>query len=218
MGPPLFPYASLIYSSLEWNKTLNQALSDTLTEKNQFVQRMVEGNEYLCKELLKYSVNNLLELIEKYKDEGQKSNKPFGEFLANKGILPLYGMPSNVREFYLGISEKNELISVDRDAETAIYEFAPNQTLVVDKQTYQSKGFVPSLYIPPFGYDIKKRSNDKDGWFYEKYEVAKCPQCSMINLKQDGIILKCHNCQYVLSESQFRHMWILLHTYLLENL
>lgn len=199
-----FPYASVIYSSLEWNKTLNQALSDTLTEKNQFVQRMVEGNEYLCKELLKYSVNNLLELIEKYKDEGQKSNKPFGEFLANKGILPLYGMPSNVREFYLGISEKNELISVDRDAETAIYEFAPNQTLVVDKQTYQSKGFVPSLYIPPFGYDIKKRSNDKDGWFYEKYEVAKCPQCSMINLKQDGIILKCHNCQYVLSESQFR--------------
>ena len=113
-------------------------------------------------------------------------------------------MPSNIREFYLGVSEKNELISVDRDAETAIYEFAPNQTLIVDKQMYQSKGFVPSLYIPAFGYDIKKRNNDIDAWFYEKFEVAKCPQCSMFNLKQERTLLKCHNCQFDLNESQFR--------------
>ena len=199
-----FPYASAIYSSLEWENTLDNALNSSLDKKNKFVQRMIEDNKYLCEELLKYSVKNLLELIDKYKDEGKKSNKPFGEYLANKGILPLYGMPSNVREFYLGVSEKNELISVDRDAETAIYEFAPNQTLIVDKQTYQSKGFVPSLYIPAFGYDIKKRNNDIDAWFYEKFEVAKCPQCSMFNLKQERTLLKCHNCQFDLNESQFR--------------
>ena len=199
-----FPYASLIYSSIEWHNTLKEALKDTLILKNQFVEGMLEGNDGICNELLKYPVSKFLECIDKYEDEGRKSNKPFGEFLANKGILPLYGMPSNVREFYLGVSEKDELISVDRDAETAIYEFAPNQTLVVDKQTYQSKGFVPSLYMPAFGSSIKKQSNDKDAWFYEKYEVAKCPECSMMNLKQNNTTFKCHNCQCILSESQFR--------------
>ncbi len=200
-----FPYASLIYSSSKWKEILFDALEASLYKKNQFVQSMLGFNTSLCDSLVHYSADDLLSLIYKFEDEGKKSNKPFGEYLANKGILPLYGMPSNVREFYLGVSEKGNLISVDRDSETAIYEFAPNQTLVVDKQTYQSKGFVPSLYVPTFGKEIKKSNNDKDAWFYENFEVAKCLQCSMFNLKQESDVHRCHNCQYELNENQFVH-------------
>ncbi|WP_446892536.1 DEAD/DEAH box helicase [Acinetobacter sp. NS4_7] len=199
-----FPYANEIYSMPEWKKRLEDALRYTESLKNSFVKAMLETNLSLSNVLEDYSVDDLVTLIYKSSEEGKKSNKSFGEFLANKGILPLYGMPSNVREFYLGISEKNELFSVDRDAETAIYEFAPNQTLVVDKKTYQSKGFVPSLYLPPFGHTIKKSSDDENSWFYESYLIAKCPQCSAINLKQVEKFHKCHNCGVTLLDQQFK--------------
>lgn len=199
-----FPYANEIYSASEWEKQLEEALEKTFVLKNNFAKVMLETNPSLTEKLVDYSVKDLLNLIYKFAEEGKKSNKPFGEYLANKGVLPLYGMPSNVREFYLDISEKNELRSVDRDAETAIYEFAPNQTLVVDKKTYQSKGFVPNLYLPPFGHNVKKNNDDENAWFYESYLIAKCDVCLAINLKKVEEAPKCHNCGTEIAAQQFK--------------
>lgn len=54
-------------------------------------------------------------------------------FLAEHGLLPMYGMPTRVRDLYVGI-EENELgqpdwDSIDREMDLAIYEFAPGSSL-----------------------------------------------------------------------------------------
>lgn len=54
------------------------------------------------------------------------------QYLAENGLLPMYGMPTRVRPMYLGIKnqgDKPEWEYVDRDIDIAIYEFSPGQTV-----------------------------------------------------------------------------------------
>jgi DEAD/DEAH box helicase domain-containing protein len=61
--------------------------------------------------------------------------------LAENGVLPMYGMPTNVRVAYLrGGGE------VDRDAELALTEFAPNAELLKDKKYYPMEGITSPRY------------------------------------------------------------------------
>jgi hypothetical protein len=61
--------------------------------------------------------------------------------LAENGVLPMYGMPTNVRVAYLrGGSE------VDRDAEMALTEFAPKAELLKDKKYFPMTGITSPRY------------------------------------------------------------------------
>lgn len=61
--------------------------------------------------------------------------------LAENGVLPIYGMPTNVRIAYLrGGGE------VDRDAELALTEFAPKAELLKDKKYYPMTGITSPRY------------------------------------------------------------------------
>ena len=81
------------------------------------------------------------------------------QFLAEQGLLPMYGMPTRVRDLYLGVeregsgkSEKIEWSSMDRDLEMAIFEFAPGNRLVKDKQKHKVVGFTGRLLDPSRKY------------------------------------------------------------------
>jgi Lhr-like helicase len=61
--------------------------------------------------------------------------------LAENGVLPIYGMPTNVRVAYLkGGGE------VDRDSELALTEFAPKAELLKDKKYYPLTGITSPRY------------------------------------------------------------------------
>lgn len=76
-----------------------------------------------------------------------KSNvEGLAEALANEGLLPLFGMPSVVRDFYHGLSD-NQLLKIDRPIELAISEFAPGAIKTKDKAEYEVAGItVPMNY------------------------------------------------------------------------
>lgn len=70
----------------------------------------------------------------------------FAQSLAEGGLLPMYGMPSDSREFYHGFNYSlNELRSIDRSTEMAINEFAPGSEKTKDKGKYRIEGITTPL-------------------------------------------------------------------------
>lgn len=67
------------------------------------------------------------------------------EKLAEGGILPMFGMPTTIRNLYHGISKHLEPLSIDRAQSMAIYEFAPGAQKTKDKAIHQVIGFTSDI-------------------------------------------------------------------------
>lgn len=66
------------------------------------------------------------------------------ERLAEGAVLPMFGMPSRVRLLYHGL-RKTESLTIDRDLDLAITEFAPGSQKTKDKRIYTAIGFTPAF-------------------------------------------------------------------------
>lgn len=86
---------------------------------------------------------NIGQIQEKLENATNRSPLPSGlaSALAENGVLPMYGMPTNVRVAYLQGGG-----AVDRDAELALTEFAPNAELLKDKKYYPMEGITSPRY------------------------------------------------------------------------
>jgi DEAD/DEAH box helicase domain-containing protein len=66
--------------------------------------------------------------------------------LAESGLLPMYGMPSNTRSFYHGVNT-TDVREIDRSLEQSITEFAPGSVKTKDKGEYESIGLSVPLKL-----------------------------------------------------------------------
>ncbi|MDP2338930.1 MAG: DEAD/DEAH box helicase [Bacteroidota bacterium] len=73
------------------------------------------------------------------------STTDISEKLAEGGILPMFGMPTTVKELFHGINKAIEPLSIDRPQSMAIYEFAPGAQKTKDKAIHQSIGFTTDI-------------------------------------------------------------------------
>ncbi len=94
-----------------------------------------------------------------------ESDKGLASYLSETGFLPMYGMPSDSRNFYHGFvcveknnQKKYEIKKIDRSSEVAISEFAPGSEKTKDKGKYRVEG----LTIP-----IKEDENSRRISFYD---------------------------------------------------
>lgn len=74
--------------------------------------------------------------------------KDTGDKLAQGGVLPMFGMPTTVRNLHLGARRqggKLMLPLIDRQLDMAIYEFAPGSQKLKDKFYYRANGFTSEL-------------------------------------------------------------------------
>ena len=75
-------------------------------------------------------------------DNEEISTNDISEKLAEGGILPMFGMPTTVRNLYHGINKlSKEGLVIDRPQSMAIYEFAPGAQKTKDKAIHQVIGF-----------------------------------------------------------------------------
>ena len=68
--------------------------------------------------------------------------------LAEGGLLPMYGMPSDLRTFYHGFNRDPRIMDlreIDRSTEMAITEFAPGSEKTKDKGKYRVEGITTAL-------------------------------------------------------------------------
>jgi DEAD/DEAH box helicase domain-containing protein len=102
--------------------------------------------------------------------------------MAEAGLLPMFGMPTRVRDLYLSLERKDDGRSVwdtmDRDLDIAVHEFAPGSVLVKDKLQHRCIGFTGPLP------DVRSRPGDPEpavtplaAAFGSSFELVACPSC-----------------------------------------
>jgi DEAD/DEAH box helicase domain-containing protein len=85
--------------------------------------------------------NGLINKAESIIKNEEIASNDISEKFAEGGILPMFGMPTTVKNLYHGINRKPEPLSIDRAQAMAIYEFAPGAQKTKDKAIHQVIGF-----------------------------------------------------------------------------
>ena len=85
--------------------------------------------------------NGLIEKAESIINNEEIASNDISEKFAEGGILPMFGMPTTVKNLYHGINRKPETLSIDRAQAMAINEFAPGAQKTKDKAIHKVIGF-----------------------------------------------------------------------------
>lgn len=100
---------------------------------------------------------------------------------AEGGILPMFGMPTDVKNLYHGIGRNNAIQKIDRAQAMAIYEFAPGAQKTKDKAIYQTIGFTSELIKTRDGRGetITNKNDRQTGYspFYLSRWMERCKKC-----------------------------------------
>lgn len=97
-------------------------------------------------ELENYAREQLYENIQRCANNSELIGDGLAERLAEGGILPMYGMPSRVRNLYHhDPSGRQKFATIDRDLDLSITEFSPSSEKTKDKRIYTSIGFTAPL-------------------------------------------------------------------------
>jgi hypothetical protein len=104
--------------------------------------------------------------------------------LAEQGTLPMYGMPTRVRNLYTGHRAtpdrpgEHKWSTIDRDLDIAVYEFAPGSLIVKDKKAHTCVGFTgPVLDFTAYrtnAPDLQPMSEP----FARPFWILECPHCN----------------------------------------
>lgn len=129
--------------------------------------------------------------------------------MAERGLLPLYGMPTRSRNLYVGMRTRRqgdtddpEWDTIDRDQDVAIFEFAPGAILVREKRRHLCVGFVGELPPP----DRNPTNNDVvpyDGWARETFYVGFCEACGSWEKDKEGM-RPCSACGATIPQDSYR--------------
>jgi DEAD/DEAH box helicase domain-containing protein len=129
--------------------------------------------------------------------------------LAEAGLLPMFGMPTRVRNLYLGsvLDDEDETqrswSTIDRDLDLAIFEFAPGAVIVKDKQQHRCIGFTGPLENP-FRPGSSQHPRDLVPYvnpFGEPFWLLHCGNCgSWHRYDQKPTGVDCRSCHYVLPD------------------
>lgn len=98
-------------------------------------------------ESIKIDVDALITEITKAAGDPVIRGDGLAERLARKGLLPLFGMPSDTVSIYHGMRGRSTVMSIERSARIAVSEFAPGSLLLKDKFRYRTDGFTPAIDV-----------------------------------------------------------------------
>jgi hypothetical protein len=197
----------------DWPGRLRDALTKTVAERDSFIATATFDAEQRHRLLEKSGVTQLIEEINKLKHFAPNSEMGLARFLAEWGLLPMYGMPTRVRNLYLGLRSVNvggvedyEWSTMDRDLDLAVFEYAPGAVLVKDKQKHRVVGFTGSLSTPQSFKkgDLSIRALSR--WFETETWVAVCKGCGSAS-RTDLLplaALKCEDCEEEISPEEFK--------------
>jgi DEAD/DEAH box helicase domain-containing protein len=115
------------------------------------------------------------------------------ERLAEGGVLPMYGMPSRVRDLYHhDPSRKQKVATIDRDLDLAITEFSPSAEKTKDKRIYTSIGFTAPL-LPDKESGLRPASEQP---LSSRKWMLRCQRCQCTETSESQIThIECPNCQ-----------------------
>ncbi|MDK9705371.1 MAG: helicase-related protein [Sulfuritalea sp.] len=205
---------------LDWPRRLHAALVATQTVRDSFLNAAVISVAHSANDAAFIATYLTADkIIEEIKDAagGSPPNERMGlgQFLAERGLLPMYGMPTRVRNLYIGLrkgathgghDELPEWSTIDRDIDIAISEFAPGNLLMKDKREHLVVGFTGQLPDP-----MRKKGqgvslgNPMTHWWDDTLHIAFCPTCGSANTSQavPDNPAECVDCNTLVPADQF---------------
>ena len=96
------------------------------------------------------------------------ANQKIAQRLAEGGVMPLYGMPTDMKELYLNTHGS----TISRSSDIAIYEFAPGSQKTKDKKKYTAIGFTSG--------------NNGNGLPYLSTNLYTCAKCKRIRVDDNA--------------------------------
>jgi len=170
-------------SSNGWRQRIREALVETEPEARAYLKQLC-GASKLAERLPVLSIDVLLGEIERIELTGECRMAGLAHSLAEQGSLPMYGMPTRVRNLYTGHRSAPERRSehkwstIDRDLDISVYEFAPGSVIVKDKKAHTCVGFTgPLLDFTTYGNNVPEVDpmSDPFGW---AFWMLECPSCN----------------------------------------
>ncbi len=164
-------------------ESVHSILRETTIEDPDEIRRYVAGGALLR------DVGDVATLALSHRDLSQQ--------LAERGLLPMYGMPTRQRYLYLAKPRNlNDVddITVDRDSEIAISEFAPGNSVIRDGHRHISVGVVE--------YEVGRggRPQPVADPLGDRSRLGTCPACWFTTLRpsdEDIVCPKCGDDRYV---------------------
>jgi DEAD/DEAH box helicase domain-containing protein len=197
-----------------WGDLAEKALADTANAAADLAAVLTEGTSLDLQSLLDPSTvrAKIEEVLAELRELG------LAHTLAERGFLPMYGMPTRVRQLYLKlrkVSGQFEWSVVDRDLDLAIYEFAPGSSIVIDKKEHLAVGMTPDL-APPFPgrrdqpyQEIKAFQSTPYG---QRVWMLECGHChawmESVERPDDSFERECPSCMRILSPERAHLAWV----------
>ncbi len=176
----------LVVSWLQNQNNEIKKIIDVIVKNGKLENKIVE-------DYLSYIQNNLPEKIDNIISDETYSGSGLAEKLAEAGILPMFGMPSRLRDLFHGKDDDKRIVkSIQRDQSIAISEFAPNSQKTKDKGILTAIGFTNDLYYDYSG--VKPRNSGNP--IANKRQMVSCTKCGYFNMKllNEATELNCPRC------------------------
>lgn len=155
----------------------------------ELVRQTVPGEE---EDKIGQHVHFLREELPTLIDRASSSHELVGEGLAERlaegAVLPMYGMPSRTRQLYHGVDGNWNILSIDRDLDLAITEFAPGAQKTKDKATHTAIGFTAPLIYRQGRWEPAQNSP-----LPSRYLVVRCNECLSTNVSHHEEALETHD-------------------------
>jgi Helicase conserved C-terminal domain/DEAD/DEAH box helicase len=197
----------------EWPSLLSDALARTVGDLHAFLDASVrtESKGRADADLIKEALTPEAVVADmlKLKPDVSEHGMGLGVFLAERGLLPMFGMPTRVRQLYTHLSlpkdgqEDYEWSTIDRDLDVAIMEFAPGNVLTKDKEQHEVIGFTAPYSDPIKGQNDELRiATTSAEWFTVSKHIGFCAACGAGNTSFEGF--SCVDCSEEMSQADFK--------------
>ncbi|MFC1743356.1 DEAD/DEAH box helicase [Candidatus Riflebacteria bacterium] len=143
--------------------------------------------------LINYVRDELPAVVQGVVHNGEFVERNLAHRLAEAGVLPMYGMPTRVRNLYFRL-DQNNAYSIDRELDLAVTEFCPLSERTKDKRTFKPSGLIGTI--------IKKQDRGRYIWVagdalpYQKLHLF-CPMCMHLeewDTDEDAVDTRQENC------------------------
>ncbi|WP_265185097.1 helicase-related protein, partial [Salmonella enterica] len=184
-----------------WAERLQGALEATQSIRERFIEASTFDPEQRQNLHSALNAKKIIDEIADLNAYAPDDNVGLARFLAECGKLPMYGMPTRVRNLYLGLREKKglnnqteyEWSTMDRDLDLAVFEYAPGSVLIKDKKKHKVIGFTGNYREP---HNRNNRVSDLStvgSWLESSSHVAFCPACgsAKLELRQPDNEIQC---------------------------
>lgn len=129
------------------------------------------------------TADKVLAAIDGLEDEFGLQSVGIAAALAERGLVPLYGMPTRTRNLYVELKKAKgsfeaEWDTIDRDQDMAIFDFAPGSVRTREKLRHRCIGFTGVLPDPDeFMTDFSVPMRPFSPWHKEDFRLMFCGGC-----------------------------------------